>query len=137
MTTGRFAAVVAALLGVIAASAHAARAVAVPLTGNWAGDHIAMTMTPYGARVTDDCADGSIDGAVVPDRHGRFRAAGTFAVHRPGPQLADEAAPAAAGSRFAGEVTGDSLVRTSTAPGGVPRKVTLVRNAHVKQVRCL
>ena len=78
-----------------------------------------------------------IDGALVPDHHGRFRAAGTFAVHRPGPQLLDEAAPAAASTRFDGAVTGDKLILTITAPGGAPRKVTLVRNAHLKQVRCL
>ena len=134
MTSHRsaFAAALLVALGI----PQAALATAAPLTGNWAGDRVALSITSRGARITADCADGSIDGPLQPDRHGRFRANGNFASHRPGPQLADETVPAAA-TRFDGAVAGNTLALTITEPGGVSRKVTLVRNAHLKPVRCL
>lgn len=128
-TFGLSAALAAALLA-------ASPAVAAPLSGSWAGDRISLTTNPNGARIIADCADGYINGPLSPDDGGQFSAMGSFAVHQPGPQLADEVAPAPM-TRFDGRLNGNRLTLTITDPDGTRRSFDLVRDHHLKPLRCL
>lgn len=56
-----------------------------PITGMWGGDGIRLTAGPEGADLLYDCAEGWIEGGIVPDRRGRFDVEGMF-VPTPGPE---------------------------------------------------
>lgn len=48
------------------------------LTGEWGGDHVALTFGEGSATLQFDCAGGSIDSRVVTDAGGRFDVSGAF-----------------------------------------------------------
>lgn len=107
------------------------------LEGAWGGDRLRLVVDAQGATVQADCADGRIAGPIVLSQGGSFVASGTYAEHKGGPQVADEASgPAQA--RFSGELRGDTLT-LSILPAGakVAQTFRLQRGATVKLVRCL
>ena len=107
---------------------------AAALQGVWSGDRMVATFTPTGAAVEQDCAQGSISGPVRLDRRHHFMAKGVYTVNKPGPQLeSDEGAPPAT---YSGQVTGHTLRLSVHALGAPDHSYTLVKDAHVKLIRC-
>lgn len=52
-----------------------------PLSGSWGGQHVGLILNPDGGTLDYDCADGRIEGPVIPAPNGQFEASGW---HRPG-----------------------------------------------------
>src|SRR5262245_47867045 len=83
------------------------------VSGTWGGDHIRLDVTSLGATVEYDCAHGTIDEPLSPDRQGHFSAAGTHTIEPGGPVRVDEPVsrhPA----QYTGQVSGDTLQLTVT-----------------------
>jgi hypothetical protein len=81
--------------------------------GTWGGPHIAVDVSENGARLEYDCAHGTIDEPIVPDRDGRFDVKGTHVKEHGGPVRADEdmtGQPA----RYTGRAEGQTLTLTVT-----------------------
>lgn len=79
--------------------------------GQWGGDGISLTVTDDGATFQLDCAHGTIDQPIRPDRSGNFRNTGTIAKESesvptptPTPQERD--------ARFTGNVRDGSMFLT-------------------------
>jgi hypothetical protein len=108
------------------------------LAGSWGGRHIGLELTAEGGRVEYDCAHGTIDGPVVPDREGRFEAAGTHVAEHGGPVREGEeerGRPA----RYRGKVAGKTLKLTVTLvdSGEEIGAFTLTRGATPRLMKCL
>jgi len=106
-----------------------------PLAGSWAGDGIALEISPEEIRVEYDCAHGTIDGAIVPDRRGRFTLGGTHGQEHGGPvrQREDRAAGRA---RYVGRVRGTTMTLTVTADGEKIGTFTLEKGREPSLVKC-
>jgi hypothetical protein len=76
-------------------------------TGQWGGQHIAMTVSPAGTEIEFDCGKASVTGAIATDRDGAFTVTGTFLQERPGPTTPD--GPPQRPMRLSGSVKGDDL----------------------------
>lgn len=114
----------------------AAAASGTALLGIWGGERMQLTIDPQGARLSTDCASGSIGTPLVLNARGGFVARGHFAQHQPGPQQADEAA--APNARFSAEVEGELMTLTITPDvATTPQIVKLRKGARVKLLRCM
>jgi hypothetical protein len=82
------------------------------LSGEWGGDHIALTFNEGSATLQFDCAGGSMDIPVVPDASGRFEVAGLF--WRLMPVVRQDIAPAKRPARWKGETDGKIMKLTGT-----------------------
>lgn len=103
--------------------------------GIWGGDRLQLTVDAQGARISTDCASGSIGTPLVLDAKGAFSASGTYEQHQPGPQRADEGPPAA---QYSGTIEGEQMTLTIKPAGAVaPQVYKLRRGLRVKLVRCL
>ena len=79
--------------------------------GSWGGLHIGLTVGEKDARIEMDCAHGTIDGAIAPDKQGHFDVAGRYVRERPGPiRLGQDTSGQPA--RYRGEMSGDKLTLT-------------------------
>jgi len=76
-------------------------------SGEWGGQHIAMTVAASKTDIEFDCGKASISGAIDADPDGAFTATGTFQPERPGPTTPD--APASRPMRVTGTVKGDDM----------------------------
>lgn len=83
--------------------------------GIWGGPGIQMTVSPQGAVLDLDCANGAIDGPVTVGSDGRFRASGTYAVEHGGPvrEGEEKGRPAV----YEGRVEGKKLTLVITLTG--------------------
>jgi hypothetical protein len=81
--------------------------------GTWGGDHVRLDVTAVGATLEYDCAHGTIDEPLAPDRGGRFSATGTHVFEHGGPIRVDET-PNRHPARYDGQVSGDTLQLTVT-----------------------
>ena len=107
------------------------------LTGAWGGPGVSLLVAEASARLQADCAQGHIDGRLVPDAAGRFIADGAFEALHGGPQLVEEGASSGTPARFQGRVRGDTLELTVSGPASPsPRRYTLTRGARPTLVRC-
>ena len=107
-----------------------------PVTGEWGGAHIGLSLTESGGRLEYDCASGTI-GQVVPDRSGHFAAAGTHTPGHGGPDIEGEVLPTHA-TRFSGTVHGDRMTLVGRVENGVELgPFTLRRGAEPGIFRCL
>lgn len=105
--------------------------------GAWGGAQIALEVTPQGATLAADCAEGVITAPIRTDADGRFAVTGSFTPHQSGPQLGDVSAPTGAAT-YRGRVHGDRMELTIIpAAGGETITVSLVRGLKTKIVRCL
>lgn len=82
-------------------------------TGLWGGEHIGLEVTAQGGRVEYDCAHGTIDQKIVPDRQGHFDVQGTHIREHGGPSRKDEV-PDSHPARFAGQIKGNTMTLTAT-----------------------
>ena len=135
---GRNRAAVGSLLLLWIACVGAAPARRGALTGNWGGAHAGLEITAEGARIEYDCAHGTIDGPIVPDRAGRFAAAGIHTAEHGGPVREGEEGTGRP-ARYRGRVTGKrlTLAVTLTDTGEDLGTFTLTRDAPPRLTKCL
>ena len=76
-------------------------------TGQWGGQHMAMTVAAASTEIEFDCGRATAPGAIETDRDGRFVTSGTFLQERPGPTTPD--GPARRPMRLSGMVKGDEM----------------------------
>jgi hypothetical protein len=76
-------------------------------SGQWGGQHIAMTVARSGTELEFDCGKATIPGAIDTDRDGAFTAIGTFLQERPGPTT--PGGPPQRPMRLSGTVKGDDM----------------------------
>jgi hypothetical protein len=108
------------------------------LTGSWGGRHIGLELTAEGGRIEYDCAHGTIDGPVVPDRDGSFEASGTHTAEHGGPVREGEpehGRPAG----YRGRIAGKTLTLTVTLVDSNQEigTFTLTRDAAPRLMKCL
>lgn len=109
-----------------------------PLLGSWGGQHVGLELTAAGGKLDYDCADGGIDGPVVPAPNGQFEAYGW---HRPGhggPAREGEVLPRWP-ARYSGTVSGERMTLRVDVPdrGFVIGPYRLRRGAEPILMRCL
>ena len=132
-------AILSALLAALAVScAMASTAKDGALRGRWGGLHISLELTAEGGTIEYDCAYGMIDGPVVPDREGRFEAAGTHTAERGGPVREGEEKQRRP-ARYRGKVSGKTLTLTVTLTDSNEEigTFTLTRGAVPRLMKCL
>jgi len=76
-------------------------------SGQWGGQHIAMTVAASQTDVEFDCGKATVTGPIDADADGVFTATGTFLPERPGPSTPDP--PASRPIRLSGTVKGDQM----------------------------
>lgn len=81
--------------------------------GVWGGPHIFMEVGQGGAKITYDCAHGTIDQTIVLDRDGRFDLEGTHVVEVGGPVRSDHK-PNSRAARYTGRADGKTMTLTVT-----------------------
>jgi hypothetical protein len=104
--------------------------------GAWGGEGIALEITSDGARVEFDCAHGTLDHAIEPDRKGCFDLPGTYIEEMRGP-VRETPAPGYA-VRYAGCVENDVLKLTVTrsSDGEVLGTYALTAGREPSLVKC-
>ena len=105
-------------------------------SGTWSGEHIVLEVTRDGARVEYDCAHGTIDRRIVPDRRGRFDVPGTHVEEHGGP-VRDEPSERTL-VRFAGHIDGNrmQLTVTKSSDSEVIGVFTLARGREPSLMKC-
>src|SRR6476660_7197805 len=76
-------------------------------SGQWGGQHIAMTVAASKTEIEFDCGKATVSGALDADPDGGFTATGAYQPERPGPATPD--APASRPMRATGTVKGDDM----------------------------
>ena len=109
-----------------------------PLTGQWGGDHVSLTLTDAGGGAEFDCAHGAIAGALTADAAHAFRVSGTFVREHGGPIAIGET-PDVHPAVYSGSATDGTmqLTVTLTDSNAVVGTFTLVRSAPGRVVKCL
>jgi len=107
-----------------------------PVTGQWGGVHIGLTLDASGGQIAYDCAAGTI-GPLAPDSAGRFTAFGTHTPGHGGPVREGEVMPTHAAT-VAGTVRGDTMTLQGRIDTGVELgPFTLRRGGEAGIFRCL
>ena len=108
-----------------------------PLTGEWGGNGVSLTLDAHGGLIEMDCADGIISQPVMLRKSGIFSAKGRFHQAEGGPQRVDSDHQGVA-AMFSGSVKGNSLNLTMRVAGTkVPQVFQLKKDARIKLHRCL
>src|SRR5512138_597921 len=103
--------------------------------GDWAGEHVRLTVVDTGAKVEFDCAHGTLDGPLTLDADGRFDVKGTL-VGEGGPVRKDPDANARP-ARYRGRTDGKRMSLEVTLESGESAGTfSLSRNGRVKLVKC-
>jgi len=76
-------------------------------SGEWGGQHIAMTVASSKTDIEFDCGKATIGGAIDADPDGAFAVTGTFMPERPGPTTKD--GPPSRPMRVSGTVKADTM----------------------------
>jgi hypothetical protein len=76
-------------------------------SGQWGGQHIAMTVAASETSIEFDCGKATITGAITTDKNGAFTVTGIFFQERPGPTT--PGGPAQRPMRLSGNVKGDDM----------------------------
>lgn len=107
-----------------------------PVTGEWGGEHISLSLTADGGVVEYDCAHGGLSEPIRPDARGEFQAAGVHVREHGGPVRLDER-PDSIPARYTGTVRGTRMtVQVFTATDSLG-PFSLVRNAAPRLLKCL
>ena len=107
-------------------------------TGNWGGDHIAMTVASSSAHLEFDCAHADVPTTLRVNKRGEFNAAGTFVREHGGPIRVGEL-PDAHPAVFAGSATATALAVTIRLSDNsdVIGTFSLAHGATGRVVKCL
>lgn len=89
-----------------------------PLTGNWGGPHVGLTLTPTGGELVYDCAAGRLTEPLMPRAGGAFEVRGTHTPGHGGPDVAGMAMPTYR-TIFTSAVRGDRMSLTGRVENGV------------------
>ncbi len=109
----------------------------VPLTGQWGGTHVGLTLTATGGTLEYDCAAGTIAGPLTVRADGSFEAQGSHTPGSGGPEIVGQVRPAY-GARYSGMVRGDRMILEAQMANGVRMgPFTLRRGAEPIIFRCL
>ena len=108
-----------------------------PLTGQWGGDQVRLTLVAAGGRIEYDCGAGTMDAPVRPAPDGRFAVSGKHEEYTSGATAADRV-PSSLSASYRGRVDGDQMSLSVRIAGEKSeRKLTLVRGRSVKLIRCM
>ena len=108
----------------------------VPVTGQWGGPHIGLTLDSTGGQIAYDCASGTI-GPIIPGTDGQFSAPGTHTPGHGGPVREGEIMPAHAVA-FTGTVRGGTMTLEGRVDNGVELgPFSLKEGAEAGIFRCL
>jgi hypothetical protein len=107
-----------------------------PVTGDWGGDHVALSLTPAGGSVEYDCAHGGLFEPIRPDAGGVFVAAGVHVREHGGPVRADER-PDSIPARYTGTVRGNRMTLRVSAGADTLGPYELERGAVPRLLKCL
>jgi hypothetical protein len=121
-----------------AAACQTVAAPSAPLTGDWGGQHVGVTLDVEGGRLDHDCAIGTIDEPLTLEDDGRFRAEGTHSPGRGGPdRIGDQ--PARLPATYEGRVQGGRMTLRVRVPsiGTELGPFELRRGAQPILMRCL
>ena len=89
-----------------------------PVTGEWGGAHIGMSLTGAGGTIEYDCASGRLSEPIVPGSDGGFQVQGTHTPGHGGPAIEGEILPVYR-VRFTGNVQGGRMTMTGRVENGV------------------
>lgn len=110
---------------------------AIPVTGQWGGPHIGLTLTQTGGTLEYDCAAGRIIEPLMPGIGGAFDVQGTHTPGHGGPEIEGVVMPPYR-TRFTGTVSGDRMMLTGRVENGVLLgPFTLRHGAEPGIFRCL
>lgn len=108
-----------------------------PITGEWGGTHVGLSLTPNGGTLEYDCASGTLAGPLVPRRDGTFDAQG---IHTPGwggPEIEGQVLPSYRVS-YSGSVRGDVMNLRGRLENGVSLGPFVLRRGREPIIfRCL
>lgn len=107
------------------------------LTGDWGGEHVALSLTASGGRIEYDCAQGTLDAPVVPDAAGTFSVAGRHVPGHGGPVRIEDQPPASQPAIYQGTVSGDRMQLRVSTGGQDTGAYVLQRGADPQLFRCL
>ena len=79
-----------------------------PITGSWAGAHVALTLTETNGTINYDCAHGGLSEPIAPNGAGRFDVRGVHVREHGGPVRVGEV-PDSLPARYVGEVKGSRM----------------------------
>lgn len=85
-------------------------------TGSWGATHILVEVSSSSATVEFDCANGTIEGPLTFDRHGRFTWHGAYNREGPGPIRIDQASRSQRAT-YTGTVKDGTITLTVTLEG--------------------
>ena len=123
-------------LPLLLAACASVPAAGVPLTGDWGGVHVGLTLDANGGRLEYDCAAGTM-APLVPGAGGRFEVEGTHTPGHGGPVREGEVMPTYS-VRFSGTVRGDRMTLQGRMENGVLLgPFELRRGAEPMILRCL
>jgi hypothetical protein len=106
--------VLACALFILLAAASCDIDVAAPdMVGEWGGEHILLSLTLDGGTLEYDCAHGTIEETIVPDRSGNFVVSGIHVREHGGPISEDEI-PDEHPARYVGWTNGRSMTLSVT-----------------------
>jgi hypothetical protein len=112
-------------------------AAGVPLTGQWGGTHIGLTLTDTGGTIEYDCASGRLVEPLIPGPSGSFEAEGLHTPGHGGPAIEGEVLPTYR-THFTGTVHGNRMTLTGQVEIGVLLgPFALRRGAEAGIFRCL
>lgn len=83
------------------------------VVGEWGGEHILLTVSLTGSTVEYDCAHGTIEGAIAPDRDGNFVLSGIHVREHGGP-IRENEIPDEHPARYWGWTDGSKMRLTVT-----------------------
>jgi len=107
-----------------------------PVTGDWGGDHIALSLTSAGGSVEYDCAHGGLFEPIRPDGRGEFEAAGVHVREHGGPVREDEPTDSIP-ARYTGTVKGNRMTIRAFAAADTLGPYQLERGAIPRLLKCL
>ena len=105
------------------------------ILGAWGGEGILVTIALEGATIEWNCADGTIDAAIIPDSEGRFQSEGIFTPRGGMEPIAGRPHESAI---YTGTIVDDSMTLIVTIPDE-PHTLgpfNLIHGATVHFVRC-
>ena len=89
-----------------------------PVTGEWGGTHVGLSLRPSGGTLEYDCAAGTMIGPLMLHPDGTFIAEGTHTPGKGGPEVEGQAMPSYR-VRYSGEVRGNRMSLQGRLENGV------------------